>query len=126
MKSEKGFSLLEVLVAMALIGIVAVGCLAAMTNATKGAVTIDRIDTARALAQGQMEYAKKLPFAASYNPDPSMVNPTTNEFIDYPGYVASISTGNAAQRDAFIQKITVTITHNGNIATTLDDCKAKR
>ena len=121
-KNEKGFSLLEVLIAIAIIGVVCAGFLAAMNNAHKGATIIDQIDTSRALAEGQMEYIKKQPFATSYSPDPTMVN-------NYPGYSATITTANTAQRDANIQKITVTIFYvrpngvSGN--TTLEDCKVK-
>jgi prepilin-type N-terminal cleavage/methylation domain-containing protein len=118
MKRQKGFSLLEVLVALAILGLVATGFLTSMTNATKGAVKTDRIDTSRVLAQGQMEYVKKQPFAPSY----------TAEAISgqiYPGYAATITAVNAAERDANIQKITVTITYNGVTAATLNDCKVK-
>src|SRR5208283_1305690 len=107
MKNQKGFSLLEVLVAIALIGVVAAGFLGAMANATKGAITTDQIDTARTLAQGQMEYIKKLPFAPSYSPgDSTVYDSIHNHFIYYPGYSATITAVNAAQRDANIQKIT--------------------
>ena len=127
--NEKGFSLLEVLISLAIIGVVCAGLLGGMANSLKGANTIDQIDTARSLAEGQLEYIKKQPFAVSYAPDPAMVtvsgNPITYSFNGFSGYSATITAVNAAQRDANIQKITVTIKHNGITATTLDGCKVK-
>lgn len=122
MQSERGFTLIEVLVSLALIAVVAVGYLGAMVTSTKGAETTRQIDVSRALAEGQMEYIKHQPFATSYTPDPSMVN-GNNQFTDYPGYSVSITVTNAAQRDANIQKITVAIAQNGINTTTLSDCK---
>ena len=127
MRNQKGFSLLEVLVSLALIGVLTTGFLGAMSNATKGAIMNDRIDTSRALAQGQMEYVKKLAFSTNatvYPPDPNMVN-GSNQFINYPGYSVAISASNAAQRSASIQTITVTIFYNNTAAATLQDCKAQ-
>ena len=98
-----------------------------MSNATKGAIMNDRIDTSRALAQGQMEYVKKLAFSTNatvYPPDPNMVN-GSNQFINYPGYSVAISASNAAQRSASIQTITVTIFYNNTAAAMLQDCKAQ-
>lgn len=128
-RSEKGFSLLEVLISIALIGVICSSFLAAMNNAQKGAIKTDQIDTSRALAQGQMEYVKKQFFATSYTPDDSMVtasgSPVVYNFNDYPGYSAAITVDSAAERDACIQKITVTIKEHGVITATLQDCKVK-
>jgi prepilin-type N-terminal cleavage/methylation domain-containing protein len=128
-RNAKGFSLLEVLISLAIIGIVCAGFLGGMTNALKGAKTIDRIDTARSLAEGQIEYIKKQPFAATYTPDSTMVtatgSPPVYNYDDFPGYSAAITAVVAAQRDANIQKVTVTIKYNGVTATTLDGCKVK-
>lgn len=127
MRKQKGFALLEVLVAIALIGIVAAGYLGAMNNATQGAVKTDLMDTARTLAEGQMEYVKTQPFSLSceYARDPAMYDSINNRFINYPGYSATISATAATQRDANIQKITVTILYKGSTVTSLTDCRVK-
>ena len=78
MQSERGFTLIEVLVSLALIAVVAVGYLGAMVTSTKGAETTRQIDVSRALAEGQMEYIKHQPFATTYAPDPVWSTGTTN------------------------------------------------
>jgi prepilin-type N-terminal cleavage/methylation domain-containing protein len=58
MKSEKGFSLLEVAIAIALISIIAVTFLIAMAGAPKAISIADERATAESLARSQMEYVK--------------------------------------------------------------------
>ena len=126
LKQNGGFSLLEVMIAVAIIGIVVGGFMGGMSGAMKGTLKTDQMDTARTLAIGQMEYVKKLAFAASYAPgDSTVYDSTHNKFINYAGYSATITAVNAAQRNVNIQKITVSIFYNGISYTTLDDCKVK-
>jgi len=117
MKSEKGFSLIEVLVSLAIIGIVSVGFLSALANSSKASIKTDQIDTARTLAQSQMEYLKIQPYATTYIPE-SISNINC-------GYSASVATSSVVQRDSLIQKITVTISKDGSSVITLDGCKTK-
>jgi type II secretory pathway pseudopilin PulG len=135
MRSEKGFMLIDVLVGIAIIGIVAAGYLGAMTTSYRAAMTSDQMDTARVLAQGQMEYIKKQDYASSYPIDVSnMFKTNSNEFKDYPGYTIDAVYSDKwriiptipAQRDSYIQAITIVIRHNDTIVTTLQDCKTKR
>lgn len=121
MKSQKGFTLLEVLIALAIIGITAAGFMGALTTSTQTAMKTDQIDTARTIAQTQMEYVKKQAFSAagSYSRNDSIME-------EYPNYTAVISTSPAAERDSYIQKITVTVSYNGRTIATLEDFKAKR
>lgn len=121
MKSEKGISLIEELVALAIIGLIAVLFLSSMDTTYRGATTTKQIDTARVLAQGQMEYVKKLDYSSS-----GVYTPQTISSTDYPGYSATIAATPAAQRDSLIQTITVNITRNGKTVATLQDCKVKR
>lgn len=117
MKSEKGFTLIEVLVGLTLISLLAVGYLSALTSSSTASIIIDRTDTARSLAQSQMEYIKKQPFASSYIQDAIPA--------EYTGYAVTINAAQAAERDSLIQTITITVTHNGQTITTLQDCKTK-
>jgi prepilin-type N-terminal cleavage/methylation domain-containing protein len=65
MQNQKGFTLIEVLVAMAILGLVAVGFRSSITTSTRVAISTDRIDTGRAIALSQLEYVKTLPFSAT-------------------------------------------------------------
>jgi prepilin-type N-terminal cleavage/methylation domain-containing protein len=126
MRNEKGFVLLELLISIAILGIIGSGLFYGMNNAMKGANFTDRIDTSRSLAESQMEYVKNRPYAFSYSPDPAVYNSETDQFYDYPGYSAIIAVTDAAERDSRIQKITVTVSYKGAVAAKLDDCKVKR
>lgn len=134
LKNEQGISLIEVLVALAIIGIVAVGFLSAMTTSSRAAVKADQMDTARSLAQSVMEYIKVQKFASTYTLPSTIFVEDSNEFLDYPGYtVGAVHTdawrivpSTPASRDSLIQTITVNISFNGKVITTLEDCKTKR
>jgi prepilin-type N-terminal cleavage/methylation domain-containing protein len=122
MRNQKGFTLIEVLVAMAILGIVSVGFLSAMTTSTRAAISTDRMDTGRAIALSQMEYIKTLPFSATgeYSINEDIMS-------QYPGYsVPSPEVTSISGRDALIQKITVSVICNGNTVSALEDWKVKR
>lgn len=120
--NEKGFSLVEVLVAMAILGIISVGFLSALGASSKAAASIDNMDTGRAIAQSQMEYVKTQAFQSSGT---YAIN--TGLMATYPGYTVSIPQASAAaQRDLFIQKIVVIVSHAGKEVARLEDCKVKR
>lgn len=120
MKS-KGFTLIEVLIGMVIISLIAVGYLSALTASSKASMTTDQSDTARAIAQSQMEYVKEQSFSTNGN-----YNKDTTILSEYPGYdVLPIVGIPAAERDSLIQKITITVTYNGQTITTLEDCKTR-
>ncbi len=114
MRSEKGLALVEVLVSVALLGIIGVGLLSAMGSASRAVVLNDTRVTAKNLAETQMEYIKGLAYAASYVPAPIA--------LDYSGYAAGIAV--APLQDSSVQKITVTITRNGSEVGRLEDYRA--
>ncbi len=57
--SSRGFSMLEVVIAIGLLGIVALSVLMALSTASAAMVIADRRATAESLARSQMEYIKE-------------------------------------------------------------------
>jgi prepilin-type N-terminal cleavage/methylation domain-containing protein len=120
-RQQQGFSIVELLVAMAILGIVAVGFLNALTSSSRAVVHADQIDTGRVIAEAQMEWVKNQSFS-------SAGNYASNDAVmtQYPGYTVAITAATAAQRDSSIQVVTVTVSQGGKVVTQLQDCKAKR
>ena len=116
MRSEKGTSLIETVVALALLGIIGVAFLGALATTSNSRLIVDEHVSARILAESQMENIKKQTYAFSYDPVPIPA--------DYPGYSAEIDVDN--MRNGNIQKITVTIQHHGRDIETLECYKVNR
>lgn len=112
-KNEKGYALVEVLVALALTGIIAVAFLLALATSSKAILVADERATAESLARSQMEFVKSQTYAASYTA------PIPQIYLDT-GYTATIGVDSAR---AFLQKITVTIQHQGDVVMTLEGYK---
>lgn len=116
MKSEKGASLVETLVALALLGIIGLALAGALATSSNARRIADERVSARILAETQMEELKKLPYASAYDPVPVS--------DEYPGYTALVAA--SSLRNGDIQLITVTIAHYGKEITRLESYKVKR
>jgi prepilin-type N-terminal cleavage/methylation domain-containing protein len=114
---QNGFTLLDVLIALAIIGILSVGFMSALTNSSRAAIQTDQMDTGRTLAQMQMECIRKAEPADDYTP----ITIPQNQF---PNYSAAVYVENV-NYDSAIQKITVVISHNGKTVASLEDYKVK-
>ena len=124
MKSRKGFSLLEVAIAVALIGITVVGLASSMGVASKTLIGMDSQETAKDLAAAQMEYIQSQPYDGSHDPPVYQVLP--NLSTQYPGF--GISTplasrldpnGDGTGNDDGLQQITIAVTQGASTAFTL-------
>ncbi len=62
MRSQKGFTLVEILVALALLAIIGVGLLSALMLASKVLLQADTQETARDIAEAQIEYVQNQDF----------------------------------------------------------------
>lgn len=115
MKSEKGSTLIEVLVALALLGTVSVLFLGGVMNSTNARVQADSRASAKVLAEGIIDSVKKMPWDLSY----TITVP--QEFASYNATltVSSLANGN-------LEKLTVVVSHLGKQVLTLEDYKVNR
>jgi prepilin-type N-terminal cleavage/methylation domain-containing protein len=115
MKNEKGSTLIEVVIAIGVLGIIAAGFLPALSGASKAIITADERTTAESLARTQMEFVRNQAYSASGNYTKATM-PT--------GYDATISVAavsdNGTPRTG-IQKIVVIISHLGKAILTTDN-----
>lgn len=100
MKNQVGFSLLEVLISIAILGTIGATFLAAVGTSSQTVFIADKRDTAQRLAESEMEWVKRQIYAPSYTPPASPV--------EYAGYSVEINSEEITGRtDGKIQKITV-------------------
>jgi len=116
MNGEKGSSLVETLVAVALLGVIGVSLLCGVNCAYNALIVTDEQDIGKNLAQSQMENTMKAEYAMSY---PAAPIPDVYQY-----YTADIDTDSF--RDSNIQKITVTIMHQGKEVSKLEGYKVHR
>lgn len=122
-RNEKGFTLVETIIAIALLGIIGVTFLSALNVSLNVLVVTDERQTAMNLAESQMEHIKKQGYLASYSPAPIP--------DEYSGYSVAIYTEDISSRDDNIQKIRIVVSHQGKPViltadSTLEGYKVKR
>jgi prepilin-type N-terminal cleavage/methylation domain-containing protein len=118
MKGEKGFSFAEVVISLAIMGIVAVGFLSGLTTASRGLMTTDERETANNLAEAQMEYVKNLPYGVSYSKSMEILG-------EYDYYDVDIVT--TALEDGNMQRVEVAVHHQDKLEViVLQDYKVNR
>jgi prepilin-type N-terminal cleavage/methylation domain-containing protein len=132
MKGERGFSLMEVALAIALLGIVAVAFLTALATGSKAIFIADERATAESLARAQIEYVRSQEYSGAHwnytldypesgptrasADEPTWWDPVNDRppllSDDYTGYTVIVSTEplNGILDDG-IQVITVTVRH---------------
>ncbi len=149
-KNERGFSLIEVLVALALLGIVAAAFLMALSTASRALFVADERATAESLARSQMEYVKMQRYETAPFDDVATYDRITEIPAGYSiwsvdrtgGRVEAITAtdsiigvpwdphgqegGTAVYADAGLQRIKLIIKHHGREVITLEGFKVKR
>ena len=107
LRSQRGVSLIEVVIAIGLLGIVAVALANGLSGSSKALITADERTTAESLARTQMESIVLQPFSTSGN----------YTVVSMPaGYQAAIGVApvldNGNPREN-IQRVMIVISHNG-------------
>ena len=106
---ESGISLIETVVALAILGAISVSFLNGLATTSKSVCIADEQSTAESLARSQMEWVKNTDYvydATQYSPAPM---PSSPDYINYSAVIAAEPLRNP---DDGIQKITVTIKHS--------------
>ena len=122
---SRGFTLIEVMIAIALLGIIAVAFLGALSTSSMALIIADERATAESIARTEMEYVKNCEY--EYEASPSYEKNDV-ESPTHPGYFVSIDASPLPPGvDQGIQKITVTVSHQDKPdVLTLEDYKVDR
>jgi type II secretory pathway pseudopilin PulG len=115
MKSEKGTMLIEVRVAMALLGIIGVTLLSGTATTSTARVTADERSASKILAETALEEIKKADFESTY---------TFTVPPEYPGYAVNLAVEEIMINN--LQRVTVTVMHRGREVWTLESYKSNR
>ena len=119
-QDQRGLGLVESLAAVAILGVAVVAFLVALSTASIAVREGDQEVVAQSLARTQLEYVKNYPY------DPAAITyPTVDEPEGYDISVA-VSSIPEADGDTDIQKITVTISREGEDILIVDDYKVNR
>jgi prepilin-type N-terminal cleavage/methylation domain-containing protein len=116
-RNEKGFTLIEVLVALAITSVVVVAFLMALNTASKAHFLANVRTTAESLARTQIEDIKNQPYdvTGAY----AIIGP-------FPANYAIDLIPSPVVLEAGLQKITVVVTHQGSEIITLEGYKVNR
>ena len=118
MDGQQGVGLVEVLVAIAILGVTVTVFLAAISAGSIGVATTEERVTAENLARSQLEYTKSLPYAAA---------PASYATVTPPaGYALSADATSIPEGDSSVQMITVTVTRDGETLLLVEDYKVDR
>ena len=113
MKKERGFTLVEVLISIAILGIIALAIFFGLSAASKTLFLADERTTAESLAKSRMEWVKNQPY--DYGEPPSYSG--LYEPVAYAGYAIWVDValldqeGDGLEDDDGLQKITVAVYH---------------
>jgi len=119
---ERGFTLVETLVALAIFGLVAGVFLSGLTVSSKSVMVSQERVAAESLAKSQMESIKAQDYVDDATSYPKITIPP--DLVDQ-GYAIDDPTVEDIHSSE-LQKITVTVTHNGDEVFTLVDYKVNR
>ena len=120
---ESGMTLIEALVALAILGVIAVTFLTGLAATSKATFIDDEQATAESVARSQMEWVKNTEYLYEATEYPAKPIPSNK---DYFNYSAAITCEPLHFPDDGIQKITVTIEHLNKVIITLEGYKVDR
>lgn len=117
-RSERGVSLVETLVAVAILGTALVVFMSGLSTGILATGRADRLSTAHELARSQLEDTKAQPFVVAPHAYPSVIAPA--------GYTVTSDATDAEDGDAAVQLITVVVSKGTEVLFTLEGLKVDR
>ena len=124
LRSERGFTFIEIIISIALIGIIAGGFLSALAASSRNTQVSDERGTAESLARSEIEYVRDRDYLSAewqYDVGFDYWSTTYTSLNDlgyphnlseiYDGYVVRVDASAVHMIDDGIQKITVTVYH---------------
>jgi len=118
LQDEKGLTLIESIITIAVIGVVLVAFAVAMSTGALAVSESDQEVTVQGLARTQMEYIKGYPY------DPFAITYPAVETTD--NYSITIAVTSVPGTDENIQKVTATISRDAEALLFIEDYKVKR
>ena len=120
--NQKGMTLIETIVAVAILAAIGVVFIGGLIVSSKGTLEADEQATAESIARCQMEWVQGQPYVNNTTQySPADMGP----FDDYDGYSANITALSLHTPDNGIQKVTITILHNDNWVMSIEGYKRR-
>lgn len=113
-KSEKGITLLETVLALALLSVISLSFLSGLATTSSSRALAEERVSAKILAEDQMEHIKQQAYTENY---------TTIDPAGFEGYSTNVTVEDFYYN---LQKITITVYHHGDEVYTLETFKVKR
>lgn len=123
MKSQRGMTLVEVVIAVGVLGIIAVGFMAALSGSTKALIKADQRTTAESLARSQWEYVKSQPYTANFTYQKIDLSDPKFGYASS-GYAISMTDNKTLANG--LQVMTYVVTYDGKEVLRLTDYKLYR
>jgi len=130
-RNEVGVSLIETLIALALLGMISVPFLSGLAATSKASLVGDERTTAECLARSQMEYIKGQSYIDYSDPghDEYVLITTPDDYsVEVVAEPIDPDTGESlpSEQDDGLQQITVTVTRDGESVIAIDSYKVYR
>ena len=117
-RDERGLGLVESLAAVAILGAAVVAFVVALSTGSIAVRESDQEAVAQSLVRSQLEYIKNYPYNPAATTYPKVAEPE--------GYDISVEVNPIPDTDTDIQKVTVTISRDGEEILTVEDYKVNR
>lgn len=133
MGNQKGLSLVEVVIAVAVLAIIATGIITAMHVSLKTTAIANERTTAESLTRTELEYIKQCDYDDSLDPghpqyglDPTIIATMPAGFSMVVTAERLDPSNNGTDDDEGIQKVTVSVSYEGELVVTTESYKVKR